>query len=73
MDQLNFTLSLSNDLSEQFRHLDPHKSAFDIDKPKTLSSNLAIPKSVIATISNWLHDEDSNDNYTDFMRSIATG
>lgn len=73
MDALNFTLTLSNDLSHELRHLDPHKSAFELDNPRTISGNLSIPKTVVGTISNWLHFDEPNSNPTDFMKSIAIG
>lgn len=57
MDALNFTMTLDNSLTKHFRHLDPHKSCFELDKPKTISGNLSVPKTVVATISNWMHSD----------------
>ena len=73
LDALNFTLLLDNDLAEEFKHLDPHKSAFELDTPRTISGNLSIPKTVIGTINNWLHYEEPNVKPTDFMKSITIG
>lgn len=70
MDALNFMLILDNDLSNELRHLDPHKSAFELDQPRTVSGNMSIPKTAVATMSNWIHS-DENEQPTDFMRSIG--
>ena len=72
-DALNFTLTLDNDLAEELKHLDPHKSCFELDAPRTISGNLSIPKTVVGTISNWLHFEEPDNTPTDFMKSIAIG
>jgi hypothetical protein len=34
--------------------LAPHQSVFDLNSPRTVSRNLSMPKTVIATISNWM-------------------
>lgn len=73
MDAMNFTLLLDNDLAEEFKHLDPHKSAFELHNPRTISGNLSIPKTVIGTFNNWLHYTEPNDPPTDYMKSISVG
>lgn len=70
MDALNYMLILDNELSSDLSNLDPHKSAFELDTPRTISGNMSMPKTAVATMSNWIHRED-NDQPTDFMRSIG--
>ena len=53
-DQLNFTLSLDNYIADNLEALAPHKSVFDLNAPRHVSQNLAIPKTVIASMSNFL-------------------
>lgn len=54
-DQLNGTLSLDNHTAEELRKLAPHMSTFDLNDPRAVSKNLAMPKPVVATIANWVH------------------
>jgi hypothetical protein len=54
-DQLNATLSLDFVTASELYKLAPHQSVFDLNAPRTISRNLSMPKTVIATISNWLH------------------
>ena len=72
-DALNFTLTLDDNLSELFKHLQPHKSAFELDKPKTISGNMSMPKTVVATISNWMHSDvpDSTQMSSEFLASVS--
>jgi hypothetical protein len=35
-------------------HLAPHMSTFGMEKPRSVSDSLAIPKPVVGSISNWL-------------------
>lgn len=55
MDQLNCTLSLDNSAAAQLQNLAPHKSTFDFNAPRQVSSNLSMPKPVVSTISSWVH------------------
>lgn len=48
---------MTNDL----RHLAPHKSTFDLNEPRIVSGSLAMPKPVVASISNWLHSTEEVD------------
>ncbi|WP_144106655.1 hypothetical protein [Paraburkholderia sp. BCC1886] len=54
-DQLNATLSLDFVTATELEKLAPHQSVFDMNAPRTVSRNLSMPKTVIATISNWMH------------------
>lgn len=54
-DQQNGTLSIDHMTTEQLERLAPHMSACGFDGVRTLSRNLSIPKTVVATIANWLH------------------
>ena len=56
MDAINFSLAIDNFVAGEYRHLEPHKSVFDLDKPFAVSANLSMPKPVIATVSNFMHD-----------------
>lgn len=72
-DELSLTLTLDDVLTSQLRNLDPHKSCFDTDKPFGISENLAIPKTVVATISNWIHSDDNTHmtpEQNSFMHSL---
>lgn len=60
LDALNFTLPLDEDLTSLLKELEPHKSCFELDKPRTISGNLSVPKTVVATISNWMHTEETD-------------
>lgn len=42
--------------------LQPHYSVFDMDKPRSVSSVMSIPKPVIANINNWYYTPDVNVN-----------
>lgn len=55
-DQLNGTLSLDRKTHEALRKLAPHMSTFDLNEPRAVSKNLSMPKPVVATIANWMHD-----------------
>ena len=63
-------LILDNELSKDLSNLDPHKSAFELDEPRTISGNMSMPKTAVATMSNWIHREE-NSEPTAFMRSIG--
>lgn len=55
-DQLNGTLCIDIAMAHDLRHLAPHKSVFDLNSPFKVSGNLSMPKPVVATIANWIHD-----------------
>lgn len=56
LDQLNVTLSLDGWTAEHLESLAPHKSVFNLDKPRQVSRNLSIPKTVVSTIAAFIHD-----------------
>lgn len=60
-DQLNGTLSLDNNIAEKLNALAPHKSVFDLNSPRTVSTNLSMPKTVVSTLSGWIHSNDAFD------------
>jgi hypothetical protein len=41
-------------MEKEFEHLAPHMSTFGMEKPRSVSDSLAIPKPVVGSISNWL-------------------
>jgi hypothetical protein len=47
-----------------WRALAPHKNVFTLTSPGEISSNIAIPKPVIATFSNFLSSKKGRDNYS---------
>jgi hypothetical protein len=58
LDQVNCSLSLdTRTVTDQYA-LAPHKSAFDLEEPRQLSSVMMISKPVVSTIANWLSEED---------------
>lgn len=54
-DALNGTPLLSRKLERAFRVLAPHEGVLDLDRPRTMSKNQAMPPPVASTIANWLH------------------
>ncbi len=52
---LNGTPLLSRKLERAFRVLAPHEGVLDLDRPRTMSKNQAMPPPVASTIANWLH------------------
>lgn len=58
-DQLNGTLSIDSYLAKKMEDLAPHKSAFDLSKPRTISRNEAIPNPVVSTIASYIHSPDA--------------
>jgi len=56
--QLNCTLSLDNYIADGLKPLAPHKSVFGMDKPREVSKNLSMPKTVVSTISNFIRSEE---------------
>ncbi len=59
-DALNISLSVDNFMASKWQELAPHRNVFVMDKAFEVSGNLSIPKTVIATMSNWL-----NNNYVE--------
>lgn len=56
-DQLNGMLILDTATAERCERLAPYHSVLDLQKPKTLSSNIAFPPPVLATLGRWIHEE----------------
>lgn len=50
-------LTVDNFLTNELEPLKPHKSTFNLAKPYDTSSNLSIPKPVIASISHWINED----------------
>ena len=53
-DQLNGTLSLDYDTWLSLENLAPHMSSLDLNAPRNVATNLSMPKTVVATIANWV-------------------
>lgn len=60
-DEINCTVALDEKMADGLRHLDPHKSVFNFESPRQVSGNLAMPKPVVASISNWFHSPEAID------------
>lgn len=70
-DQLNCTLSLDLVTAHDLYRLAPHQSVFDLNAPRTISRNLSMPKTVIATISNWLGWDEPEEADPEVLRRMA--
>lgn len=57
-DAMGCTLSIDNHIAKGLENLAPHKSSFDFDSYRGVSSNLLMPKPVVSTIANWLDYDD---------------
>mgnify|MGYP003592705145 CR=1 FL=1 len=67
-------LTLDNDLTDRMYHLAPHKNTFAMDKPREVSDNLCISKTVVGTIANFLDREDNRvptELQSTFMKQLA--
>jgi hypothetical protein len=71
-DQLNCTLSLDLLTAQDLYRLAPHQSTFDLNAPRTVSRNLSMPKTVIATISNWLSWDQPEQADPEVLRRMAS-
>lgn len=54
MDAMGLSLAMDETMAKMIEPLAPHKSAFDISRYRSLSTNNSLPKPVIATISSYL-------------------
>jgi hypothetical protein len=57
-DALSCALDIDNNITTMMKPLEYHNNAFVMDKPWVVSDNVAIPKTVVATIANWLYIPD---------------
>ena len=62
------TLAVDKKLSKLWMPLAPHTNIFMADSPRRISDNIAIPKTVIATMSNWLDSKDELINQSKLER-----
>lgn len=53
-DEINFSIALDNKTARSWAPLAPHNNIFIANVPRQMSNALAIPKPVVATISNWI-------------------
>lgn len=68
-------LTIDNKLSKTLEDLAPHKSCLGLDKPYTISNNLSTPKTVVATVSNWMQStkdklQENVTGVSDFMKNL---
>jgi len=54
-DAMNLMLALDNHMARNLSRLAPHHSAMDLNEPRRVSRNLALPNPLVATISNYLY------------------
>lgn len=64
-DQLNGTLCIDHMTTEELAALAPHKSTLDLNSPRNVATNLSMPKPVISTTANWLHDDKNQQQLPD--------
>lgn len=57
-DQVNVSLALDNRTAQDQRALAPHMSTLDLDEPYHISSSLSLPKPVVSSIVEWMHDDE---------------
>lgn len=55
-DALNGMIILDEVMYNELQRLAPHLGVLDLQRPRTLSKNIAIPAPVLATIGNWMYD-----------------
>ena len=69
-----FALILDHKLGDALNTLKPHFSAFNLNDPFTISSDLGMPKPAIATIGNYLYHQDSPvpDKVTWMQQNLTT-
>lgn len=60
-DALNYSISIDQFLADSWKTLEPHHNIFMADTPHAISDNISIPKPVISSISNWIHNENAPD------------
>jgi len=56
-DCLNISLSLDNNIAEQWYSLHPKFNIYEATNPYEISGNISIPKPVILTTSSWLNSQ----------------
>lgn len=49
--------TLDNKTTRYFQKLESHVNGFSMKGPFEVSDNVWLPKPVIATVSNWIHDK----------------
>lgn len=54
VDEINISFSVDNHMADLWKNLAPHRNIFTLDTPGEVSHNIAIPKTVVASIANWL-------------------
>lgn len=55
-DALNGLIILDEVMYQNLQRLAPHLGVLDLQRPRTLSKNIALPAPVLSTISNWMYD-----------------
>lgn len=59
-DCYNFVLAIDGKMAALLYNLSPHNNIMLLDRPRQFSNNISYPKTVVATISNWLSDNSAN-------------
>lgn len=54
-DELNIILILDRYMHDKLSRLQPHLGTLDLNRPKSISSNLSMPAPVLSTLCNWLN------------------
>lgn len=63
LDALSFHLPIDHELTEGLSTLEPHFSGLSLSKVDGVSGDLALPKPVIANLSNWLYQDEPVDEF----------
>jgi hypothetical protein len=53
-DEMNVSLAIDHRMAERWYGLSPHKNVFELTRPREVSGSIALPKPVVATISNFV-------------------
>jgi hypothetical protein len=53
-DEMNVSLAIDHYMAERWYGLAPHKNVFELTRPREVSGSIALPKPVVATISNFV-------------------
>lgn len=60
-DQMSIYLSLDEAMADMWYALSPKFNIFGMDEPLKITSNVSLPKPVVATLGMWLEDEEEED------------
>ncbi len=71
LDAVSVQLMLDDLMSQEVDDLQPHKSVFDMAKPRNVSGVISIPKPVISSINNWYHSTDEKHDFSSMREFLV--